>query len=50
MLDVTKLMPVHPQSGTVTITNTGAAAASSSVTLSGLTATAGSTPLAPAST
>ena len=50
VLDVTKLMPEHPQSGTVTIINTGDAAASSSVTLSGLTATAGSTPLAPAST
>ena len=48
VLDVTKLMPGHPQSGTVTITNTGDAAASSSVTLSDLTATAGSTPLAPA--
>ena len=48
VLDVQHLMPGQPQSGTVKITNTGDAAASSSVTLSGLTATSGSTPLAPA--
>jgi hypothetical protein len=37
ILDVTKLMPGTPATGTVTITNTGDAAAASSLTASGLT-------------
>ncbi|HZB76129.1 MAG TPA: hypothetical protein VE526_07895 [Solirubrobacteraceae bacterium] len=48
VLNVLHLMPGQPESGTVKITNTGDAAAASSVTLSNLTATSGSTPLAPA--
>ena len=41
ILDVSKLMPGVPQSGTVTITNTGDAAVGSSLTAGGLASPAG---------